>query len=299
MSSSGSERKPRRLRGVTELPRSQGERRFRAGISRGKGRQVNLGLYPTRWLAAFAFNVAAELLHGAGRARNEIPAADQPTTEEVRRVTARVGRRLGLDEVLPPPDDQPPTTDALLTLLEIAVVEFWRGQVAGQDANPGRELDMAARRLVEAAQALFWSHSSGHPSALEALTQTLARRLDRVFRRGDLTRQVLDDEGDDPLQVARWLVYPDDLPGGGGFREAIGTLYADLPGMASARSTADLPGWAVLLGLAPPFSSERVRSAYRSRSKTHHPDIGGSHADFVLLQAAYEEAQRYCASRGL
>ena len=168
-----------------------------------------------------------------------------------------------------------------------------------QGGDPGRELDLAAGRLVEAARLLFWSHSSGHPTPQEALAQLLALRLDRTFRRSDLTREVLDDEGDDPFRLARLLVLPDDLPGVGGFREAIGPLYAELLGETSARSGSTLATWQAVLQIAPPITSDRVRSAYRSRSKALHPDSGGSHAEFVRLQEAYEEAQRYCTSRGL
>jgi hypothetical protein len=298
MTQHGSQKTPDRLRGVTERPGGPGERRFRARISRGKGRQVNLGLYPTRWLAGFAYNIAAEALHGARRPQNPIPEAQQPDADQVRRITARVRRRLGLDGPPPPPEDHPPGADELLTLLEITVVGFWRGQVVAHEADLGRELDHAARRLVEAAHLLFWSPSSGHPTPLEALAQLLALRLDRTFRQADLTREVLDDEGDDPLRVARWLVYPEDLPGGG-FRDAIEIVYADLLGTTTARRASATPTWAAVLGIAPPFSTEQVRSAYRARSKALHPDTGGSHAEFVRLQAAYEEAQRHCTSRGL
>src|SRR3954451_14976626 len=128
MTQSGSGGKPRRLRGVTELPEHQGERRFRARISGGQGRQVNLGLYPTRWLAAFAYNVAAEALHGAGRSRNGIPEAEQPDADLVRRISTRVLRRLGLEGPGPQAADRPPSADELLTLFEVTVVGFWKDQ---------------------------------------------------------------------------------------------------------------------------------------------------------------------------
>src|SRR3954467_436198 len=96
-SDSSSGRKPPRLRGVTELPERLGDRWFRARISRGRGQQVNLGLYPTRWLAAFAYNVAAEELHGSGRPQNAIPELERPDADHVRRITASVRRRLGLE----------------------------------------------------------------------------------------------------------------------------------------------------------------------------------------------------------
>ena len=299
MTRHGSDGKHERLRGVTELPESLGERRYRARIRQGKGREVNLGLFPDRWLAGFAYNVAAEALHGDRRPRNAIPPSRQPDANQVREITARVRRRLGLDDPPPPRDEHSPGAEALLTFLEITVVGFWRGQVVAQGGDPGRELDLAAGRLVEAARLLFWSHSSGHPAPQEALARLLAVRLDRTFRRSDLTREVLDDEGDDPVRLARLLVLPDDLPGVGGFREAIGHLYAELLGATSARSGSAPTTWQAVLEIAPPITSDRVRSAYRSRSKALHPDSGGTHAEFVRLQEAYEEAQRYCTARGI
>ncbi|MDR3633220.1 MAG: J domain-containing protein [Isosphaeraceae bacterium] len=299
MSRSGSGKKRERLRGVTELPKLHGEARFRATIGGGKGRQVNLGLYADRWLAAFAYNVGAELLYGDRRPKNEIPASDQPDTHEVRWIAARVRRRLGMDEARTSFEHRPPSTEQLMTLLEITVVPFWRGQIDVGAAQLARELDLAARRLVEAAHVLFWSQESGHPSPQAALERLLALRLDRTFRRGDLTRMVLDDDGDDELRLARWLVYPDELPGGGGFRSAVGQIYTELVEPEPTTAHSALPGWAFILGVAPPFSSEQVRAAYRSRSKSVHPDIGGSQAEFVRLQSAYEEAQRYCAAREL
>ena len=285
-----------RLRGVTELPESHGERRFRATIRRGQGRQVNLGVYPNRGLAAFAYHVAAEALHGGRRSPDEAPDLEQPSAEQVRAITARVRERLELGPPAPTPEDQPPDAERLLVLFEIAVVGFWRRQVARQDGPLGRELDLAARRLAEAARLIFWSQSSGHPTPRDAMTNLLARRLDRAFQRADLTRAVLDDDGDDEPRLARWLVYPDELPGGG-FRLTIGRLYREEPSADAPRSTS--PPWAEVLGIAPPVHTEQVKNAYRLRSKSVHPDTGGNHAAFIRLQSAYEEAQRFCASNGV
>ena len=52
---------------------------------------------------------------------------------------------------------------------------------------------------------------------------------------------------------------------------------------AGATTNATLPGWASVLGITPPFSTEQVRAAYRSQSKAVHPDIGGSQAAFVCF----------------
>ena len=297
-SDSSDKRKPRRLRGVTELPECLGERRFRARISRGRGQRVNLGLYSTRWLAAFAYNVAADALYGPGRSQNAIPESAQPDADQVRRITTMVRCRVGVDEPAPPPGDRPPGAESLLTLFEITVVGFWRDQVAVHGAHLRRDIESAARRLAEAAGVLFWSQASGHPTPLEALTGLLGRRLDQSFRRADLTREVLADEGDDVGRIAFWLVFPDERAGGG-FRETIGHQYSELLGVTDDESTSARPAWAAVLRIAPPFHSRQVRSAYRARSKEVHPDAGGGHAEFVRLQSAYEQAQQYCAARGV
>ena len=242
--------------------------------------------------------MAAEELHGSGRSQNAIPESEQPTADQVRRITASVRRRLGLEEPSPPPGDRPPGAESLLTLFEIAVVGFWRDQVAVHGPHLSRDIESAARRLADAAQVLFWSQASGHPTPLEALTRLLARRLDQSFHRADLTREVLDDEGDDEVRIAFWLVFPDERPGGG-FRQTIARLYAELLGANDDESTSARPAWAAVLGIAPPYHSRQVRLAYRARSKEVHPDAGGGQAEFVRLQTAYEQAQQYCAARGL
>ncbi|MHC5542033.1 J domain-containing protein, partial [Singulisphaera rosea] len=74
-------------------------------------------------------------------------------------------------------------------------------------------------------------------------------------------------------------------------------LYGEILGAAAGKSAA--PGWATILGLEPPFNTKQVRSAYRTLSKATHPDIGGSHSEFVRLRKAYEEARHYCEANGL
>jgi len=281
-------------RGVTALPRARGGRKYRARIRRGKGVEVHLGLYATPWLAAFAYDAAARAIGRASGTPVEIPRAAQPTADEVREITALVRRRLGLDPPPVPPADDPPTADALLTLLEVTVVGFWRDQAAHPEGHPDAALDAAARRLVEAARVLCWCHSAGHPTAPEALADLLAHRLDRAFRRADLTREVLDDDGDDPHRVARWLVHPDAFPDGRarGFRDEVAYRYPDA---FEAPAPTDAPAsWSSILGLTPPFTAEQIRLAYRARSRAAHPDAGGSHEDFVRLRRAYEQARRYC-----
>jgi hypothetical protein len=277
---------------VTELPRSRGGRSFRATIRR-KGNEVHLGLYETPWLAAFAFNVASESIGRGARPPNDIPLRGGPTPEEVRSITTRVRRRLGLDR-REASRLGPPSLESLLTFFEITVVGFWRGQAAIDVGDaPGRSLDAAAGRIVEAAGLLFWDRERDGIAPEEAMTDLLAGRIDSEFRRKDLSREILEDDGDDPWRVARWLAFPDLSPGGRGFREEVRHLYAEMFDDEDATM-----GWADVLGLRPPFDMEDVRTAYRIRSKQSHPDAGGSPGEFVRLNAAYESARAFFRSRG-
>ena len=281
-------------RGVTELPRPRGGRSFRATI-RHKGNEVHLGLYETPWLAAFAFNVASEAIGRGARPPNDLPLKGGPGPEEVRSIAIRVRRRLGLDRGLIDTGFGPPSLEAILTFFEVTVVGFWRVQSAIDVGDaPGRSLDAAAGRIVEAAGLLFWDRGREGISPEDAMTDLLARRIDSEFRRKDLSREILDDDGDDPWRVARWLAFPDQSPGGRGFREEIRHLYAEM-----FLDADDAPsGWAEVLGLTPPFDMEDVRNAYRVRSKRSHPDAGGSHGEFVRLNAAYESARAFFRARG-
>ena len=281
-------------RGVSALATSRGGRGYRATIRRGKAGEVHLGLFANPWHAAFAHEVAAKALRREGGHALEIPQADQPTADEVAAITESVHRRLGIGP--PPKSRRPievePTAEDVEILFELTVVGFWRSQAAGDASDaPGSGLDAAARQLVACADLIYWRRSPGHPTPLGAMTRLLGRRLDAAFRSSALTREVLDDDGDDPRRVARWLVHPDTLPGGRGrgFRAEVRHLYAEF----FDESPADLPPWADVLGVTPPLTLDRVQSAYRRRSRVAHPDAGGTHAAFIRLQAAYDEAKAY------
>ena len=136
---------------------------------------------------------------------------------------------------------------------------------------------------------------------LEVLRGFTARRIDAAFQMQRLTREILDDDGDDLELLARWLAYPDMFPGGRGrgFVEEIHELYSDIfADMAAGKNANTLPDWAIVLEIVPPFRLELVREAYRARSLVVHPDVGGSNAEFVKLRSAYETAVAYCKSRG-
>ena len=52
-----------------------------------------------------------------------------------------------------------------------------------------------------------------------------------------------------------------------------------------------------LLHLQAEVSLAEVRTQYRELAKRYHPDAGGSHADFLALQQAYEQVMEYLQTR--
>jgi len=52
-----------------------------------------------------------------------------------------------------------------------------------------------------------------------------------------------------------------------------------------------------LLSLQAEVSLAEVRIRYRELAKLYHPDAGGSHADFLALQLAYEQVMEYLQTR--
>ena len=52
-----------------------------------------------------------------------------------------------------------------------------------------------------------------------------------------------------------------------------------------------------LLSLQAEVSLAEVRARYRELAKLYHPDAGGSHADFLALQQAYEQVIEYLQTR--
>ena len=61
----------------------------------------------------------------------------------------------------------------------------------------------------------------------------------------------------------------------------------------SNHSEPDVPACLVVLGLRPPLTLEDVKQAYLAKAMAMHPDRGGDPAEFVKLQAAFEEANDY------
>lgn len=65
----------------------------------------------------------------------------------------------------------------------------------------------------------------------------------------------------------------------------------------SQPTTDERPECMATLGLLPPYSADDVRMAYREKSKTAHPDRGGSQEAFQQLHVAYEQALEYVKFR--
>lgn len=294
--------KDRLPRGVTALPTTRGGRGFRASIKRGKGDMVHLGLYETPWLAAFAFDIACRALGRGDGSTLEIPLKEQPTADQVRAIHAKVNRRLGFEREEPDPLEFPPGKSDLFPVFEIAVVGYWRNKVAeNKRSHPETAINSAADALASAARVLFSTNLFDDEAPREVLRGFTARRIDAAFHMQRLTREILDDDGDDLELLARWLAYPDIFLGGRGrgFVEEIHELYSDIfADMAAGKNADTLPEWAIVLEIVPPFRLDLVREAYRARSLVVHPDVGGSNAEFVKLRSAYETAVAYCKSRG-
>jgi DnaJ-class molecular chaperone len=75
------------------------------------------------------------------------------------------------------------------------------------------------------------------------------------------------------------------------------TGSARSPGQAMRRTQRAIPRHLHaeyrLLHLPADVSLAEVRSQYRELAKRYHPDAGGSHADFLALQQAYEHVMEY------
>lgn len=252
---------------------------------RHQGQELHLGLYETPWLAAFAFNVASEMIGRGARPPNEIPGPQQPTVEQVHAITEFVRKRLGLSPRVKKTIQEMPSEADLLAFFEITVIGFWRLQAASDASEASRS--RAAWRIAEASRLLF--RDPHLPSPHEAMTALLTRRLASEFRDQALAREILLDDGDDELRVASWLVLPDESNVIRSFREEVQDRYPDFFGAIPHSA----PNWLQVLGLAIPFTAEQLRDAYRVRSRTAHPDAGGAPEEFIRLNASYERARSY------
>ena len=67
--------------------------------------------------------------------------------------------------------------------------------------------------------------------------------------------------------------------------------------MSDAQRDPTIPDFLAKLGLAPPYSIEDVKQAFRAKVKTAHPDVGGSAAEFSRIQEAYEQSLEYVRFR--
>jgi hypothetical protein len=61
----------------------------------------------------------------------------------------------------------------------------------------------------------------------------------------------------------------------------------------SSQSAGQRPECLEILGLLPPVTLEDVKQAYLVRARAAHPDRGGSQAEFVRVQQAFEDATEF------
>ena len=66
-------------------------------------------------------------------------------------------------------------------------------------------------------------------------------------------------------------------------------------GMKALPAAVDLPACLVRLGFAERPDREQVEARWRALVKSIHPDVGGSSADFIAMQGAYQEALEFVA----
>jgi len=52
------------------------------------------------------------------------------------------------------------------------------------------------------------------------------------------------------------------------------------------------PDWWMVLKVERSAGFDDIRAAYRSQAKLHHPDTGGSQVAFLIIQRAWEDAER-------
>ena len=63
----------------------------------------------------------------------------------------------------------------------------------------------------------------------------------------------------------------------------------------SRNDSRNQPGCFTMLGLSFDCTQKDVKRAFRRKSREAHPDNGGSHAAFIELRQAYEQAMRLCS----
>ena len=280
-------------KGVSHLPRSrgavgscedppQGGRGPPGHLRVGRARRVRL-------------NVASEAIgRGSGRPTRS-PGPSSPT----RRGSG--GSPPGPPPARPRPaprraEEIPPDPEALLTLFEVTVVGFWRDQAAQSDAGPG--LDAAARRLAEAAQLVFWSPSSGHPTPPTRWPGWSpggsTRRSAGPTWPGRSSTTTATTMAGRPLAGP-----PGRLPARPGVPRRGPFLYPEL-----------FEGDGDASGVGRPPLGERARGRPTLQRRQGPRSLSGpvevgpprrrrSHVEFVRLQAAYEEARDYCRIMGI
>lgn len=122
-----------------------------------------------------------------------------------------------------------------------------------------------------------------HPYAYDDLTGSWLDDERPTFR---LDRRTLEQEGYAFIPVTAYVADTEDPV-------FFTRSYYERVGQGKGES----PGCLEILNLSWPCTVSEVKAAYRGLAKRIHPDAGGSHAEFLALQVAYEEALRLCRSK--
>lgn len=70
--------------------------------------------------------------------------------------------------------------------------------------------------------------------------------------------------------------------------DAAFTGFAALPENVMPMGSGSVRQWHEILEVSPQASQDVIEAAYRRLARTKHPDVGGSEAEFVELQQAYQ-----------
>lgn len=69
------------------------------------------------------------------------------------------------------------------------------------------------------------------------------------------------------------------------------TIDAAFRGFAALPAQSTSGGWWTVLGVSHDAPPEQIETAYKAKLRIHHPDAGGSHEQFIAVQAAWQQAR--------
>jgi len=74
-----------------------------------------------------------------------------------------------------------------------------------------------------------------------------------------------------------------------GCTDMVKRVFVGLKALPAPGETSGATWWD-LLGIERTASELDIKAAFRQKAKQHHPDMGGTHAEFSVIKRAYEQA---------